>query len=321
MPLRDRCLVLEPPRPRRRVPAQLPRDRRRAAIQPPRDLPHTKTLSAEERDLLPLDERQVAARHRWRKTGIHAASVAEPPERHRRRHTRLARRVLGLQPTSDRGPEPDPILTPRHRRPPRRGHLPPIQLNLPLPLPHRPHPTPPPSRCCDDQLNPPCDAVVGVDHACRGRLAVLDRHPERVARQRRGRVVADRPADDAAAERVEHDGAVDLALPGRVLGDVGQPQLVRAACGGTGGRRGPRRSPCPGRLSTCGRRSDPRSRPAASASRPRCARPGCRGRASARRTPAWRRSCRTRRRAPRGSRSVSHACRTARGDSGRSRQA
>ena len=41
--------------------------------------------------------------------------------------------------------------------------------------------------------------------------------PERVAGQGSGRVVADRPADDAAAEGVEHDSAVDLALAGRVL--------------------------------------------------------------------------------------------------------
>jgi Integrase core domain len=64
--------------------------------------------------------------------------MTEPPERHRRGHARLGRRVLGHHPTGDRRPEPDPILSPRHRRPPRRGHLPPIQLDLPLPLPHRP---------------------------------------------------------------------------------------------------------------------------------------------------------------------------------------
>jgi hypothetical protein len=40
----------------------------------------------------------------------------------------------------------------------------------------------------------------------------------------------DGPADHSAREEVEHDAAVDLALTGRVLGDVGQPQLV--------GRRG-----------------------------------------------------------------------------------
>src|SRR5438128_8794907 len=51
-------------------------------------------------------------------------------------------------------------------------------------------------------------------------------HPERVARQCRSWVVADRPADHAPAERVENDRAVHLALAGRVLGDVGHPELV-----------------------------------------------------------------------------------------------
>ena len=140
-----------------------------------------------------------------------------------------------------------------------------------------------------------------MDHRPADRVALLDRHPERVAGQRRGRVVADRPADDAAAERVEHDRAVDLALAGRVLGDVGQPQLVGPVAAELavdeilGGRRARR-------LATSGRRCGRRSRPAASASRPRCARPRSRGRASARRRRAWRRRCRTRRRAPRGSR-------------------
>jgi hypothetical protein len=68
-----------------------------------------------------------------------------------------------------------------------------------------------------------------MDHRAADGVALLDRHPERVASQRGGWVVADRPADDAAAERVEHDRAVDLALPGRVFGDVGQPQVVRTA--------------------------------------------------------------------------------------------
>src|SRR4051794_28887323 len=66
-----------------------------------------------------------------------------------------------------------------------------------------------------------------MDHGAAVGVASLDRHPERVRGQASGRLVADRPADDAAAERVEDDRAVDLALPGRVLGDVGQPELIR----------------------------------------------------------------------------------------------
>ena len=52
------------------------------------------------------------------------------------------------------GYSPARLGAPRHRRPARRRHLPPIQPDLPLPLPHRPHQTPPSSKCCDDRLNP-----------------------------------------------------------------------------------------------------------------------------------------------------------------------
>src|SRR5665811_798715 len=48
----------------------------------------------------------------------------------------------------------------------------------------------------------------------RDRLGVLD--------------VVDGPADDLATVGVHHGAAVDLALPGRVLCDVGDPQLVRS---------------------------------------------------------------------------------------------
>ena len=138
MPLRDRRLVLEPPRPRRRVPAQLPRDRRRAPTQPPRDLPHTTTLRTQQRDLLPLGERQVAARHRWRKTRVHAASVAEPTGTRPAPNAPASLaassvftpRAIAAQNVTRSAPPPD-------RRPPRRRHLPPIQPHLPLPLPHR----------------------------------------------------------------------------------------------------------------------------------------------------------------------------------------
>ncbi len=36
---------------------------------------------------------------------------------------------------------------------------------------------------------------------------------------------------DPAGERVEHHGAVELALPGGVLSDVGDPQLIRSGSG------------------------------------------------------------------------------------------
>jgi hypothetical protein len=82
---------------------------------------------------------------------VHAARVAEPPERVRRGHARLCRRILGLHPPSNRRPEPDPILSPGHRRPPRRGNLAPVLTDLLLPLDNT-HAPPPLTRCCDDQL-------------------------------------------------------------------------------------------------------------------------------------------------------------------------
>jgi hypothetical protein len=63
--------------------------------------------------------------------------------------------------------------------------------------------------------------VVAMDHGfAASRLALLDRHLERVCREGGGRVLADRPADHTAVERVEHDGAVHLALTGRMLRDA-----------------------------------------------------------------------------------------------------
>jgi hypothetical protein len=56
MPLRDRRLVVEPPCSRTPL-----------------------TLRSEQRHVLAFGERQVSARHRRRKTGVHAASVTEPP--------------------------------------------------------------------------------------------------------------------------------------------------------------------------------------------------------------------------------------------------
>ena len=119
MPLRDRRLVVQAVGPRGGVAANLARDRRRAAAQPPGDLPNADILCPPHCDVLALAECQVSGRHRRWQTWIHAASVAEPPECHRRRHTGFGRRVLGLHATSDRRPEPNAIRSPRHRRPPR----------------------------------------------------------------------------------------------------------------------------------------------------------------------------------------------------------
>src|SRR5690606_14254968 len=61
VPLRDRRLVLELPGPSRRVPAQLTRDRRRAPVHTTGDLSHAMALRLQQRDVLTLRERQVAA--------------------------------------------------------------------------------------------------------------------------------------------------------------------------------------------------------------------------------------------------------------------
>jgi len=51
-------------------------------------------------------------------------------------------------------------------------------------------------------------------------------HPERVEHEAGGLGAVDGPASDVTAEGVEHDAAEHLALAGRVLGDVGHPQLI-----------------------------------------------------------------------------------------------
>ena len=200
VPLRDRRLVLEPPRPRRRVAAQLPRDRRRAPTQAAARSPAHRASAL------------AAARcpRARRTTGSGPTPSAEDMGSRRQRDgttgtptgddtpaSTAASSVFS--PTSDRRPEPDPVLAPRHRRPARRRDLPPIQLHLPLPLPHRRHRTPPRSRCCDDQLNPPCDAAVGVVDEPGRRPPAGDGHLERVDDEVGLEVVAHRPADDLAA--------------------------------------------------------------------------------------------------------------------------
>ena len=80
-----------------------------------------------------------------------------------------------------------------------------------------------PARTCEFSVNAQevnC-VVVAMDHGfAASRLVLLDRHLEHVCREGGGRVLADRPADHTAAERVEHDGAVDLALTGRMVRDA-----------------------------------------------------------------------------------------------------
>ncbi len=57
-------------------------------------------------------------------------------------------------------------------------------------------------------------------------LPLLDGHVERREHQAAGHALADRPAHDATAPDVEHDGQVDEAGPRRHVGHVGDPGFV-----------------------------------------------------------------------------------------------
>jgi hypothetical protein len=71
--------------------------------------------------------------------------------------------------------------------------------------------------------------VIGVcDRLPVGWLAAPDRHLERVDDEFGTDVIGDRPADHAAAERVEYRGEIHLACRGRVFGDVHDPEPVGA---------------------------------------------------------------------------------------------
>jgi hypothetical protein len=55
---------------------------------------------------------------------------------------------------------------------------------------------------------------------------MVDGHAEGVGDQWGGLVAVDRPAHYSAGEHIQHHTAIQLAFPGGVLGDVGDPQLV-----------------------------------------------------------------------------------------------
>jgi hypothetical protein len=59
------------------------------------------------------------------------------------------------------------------------------------------------------------------------RLSVREGHPESISDKGGLLAGVDGPSDDPAAEDVEHHGAVDLAFPRRMLGDVGHPEAIR----------------------------------------------------------------------------------------------
>ena len=105
-PLRDRRPILQLPAPRGRVPPQLTRDRPGIAAHGAGDLANALALLLENRDLLALSEREVAARWllgdvEWR----HAASVSEPSCADRGRHADNPRGFLREQSFRDLAPE------------------------------------------------------------------------------------------------------------------------------------------------------------------------------------------------------------------------
>src|ERR1700733_7794305 len=118
MRLRGRGPILRPAAAECRVTLQLSGDRRRRTTQLTRDLPDPTTPCEQDRDLLPLDERQITPRHRRKIERRHPATLAEPPDTNARQHTRLDRSLLARCPPSDRLPEPDPMLPPPRRRMP-----------------------------------------------------------------------------------------------------------------------------------------------------------------------------------------------------------
>jgi len=79
VPLRGRRPIRRSISPGRRVTAQLSRDRRRRPVYPPSDLADTELLLDQDRDLLPLRQRQVPVRGRLHRDRRHAASLTEPP--------------------------------------------------------------------------------------------------------------------------------------------------------------------------------------------------------------------------------------------------
>jgi len=64
-----------------------------------------------------------------------------------------------------------------------------------------------------------------------GRVSALDRHPQRRHRELRGHPFVDRVSDDPVRPDVLHGAEIDLALTGRVFGNVGESEAVRAGRG------------------------------------------------------------------------------------------
>ena len=94
MPLGGRGSILNAATSDRSIALQLSGDRRRRTTEPTRDLSHPTTTREQDRDLLPLGERQITPRHRRKIERRHPATLAEPPDTNARQHTRLDRSLL-----------------------------------------------------------------------------------------------------------------------------------------------------------------------------------------------------------------------------------
>ena len=70
------------------------------------------------------------------------------------------------------------------------------------------------------------NSVIGVNDHPWVWVAVADGHVQGTGDQCCGLGVVDGPADHTAGVGVEDDSAVELAFPGGVLGDVGDPELI-----------------------------------------------------------------------------------------------
>ena len=115
MPLCRQGTIIQITAAGRGIPSQLPRDRRWRAVQAPGDRAHATAAGAQERDFLPLDEREIAARQWGLTDGGHAATLPEPPRPDHRRDPCRDPRVLAGQAFGYRRPEALPILSTGHR--------------------------------------------------------------------------------------------------------------------------------------------------------------------------------------------------------------
>jgi hypothetical protein len=142
LPLRGRGAILQLAATRGGVTTQLTRDRRRITAQTPGDLPHPVVLCPQDRDLLTLDERQIASRRLGQTYRWHPATVTEPTRPHRLRHAARIGGLLALHAFGD--PLPELPLHPSlvDTWPARRPHRRPSRL-LRTPTSWSSHPTPP----------------------------------------------------------------------------------------------------------------------------------------------------------------------------------